>query len=70
MLPEPITVSKGDRKVGMSKQRAVFKTLVAKTLRGDSRSTTTLLNTMIRAFGFADPTDGVEQPLDANEQRA
>jgi Family of unknown function (DUF5681) len=68
VLQERITVSEGDRKVRMSKQRAVFKTLVAKTLRGDSRSTTTLLNTMIRAFGFADATDDVEQPLDANEQ--
>jgi hypothetical protein len=68
VLQERITVTEGDRKVRMSKQRAVFKTLVAKTLKGDSRSATTLLNTMFRALGFADTGDEVEQPLDANEQ--
>ena len=68
VLQERITVTEGDRKVRMSKQRAVFKTLVAKTLKGDSRSATTLLNTMFRALGFEDPAVDVEQPLDANEQ--
>ena len=68
VLQERITVTEGDRKVRMSKQRAVFKTLVAKTLKGDSRSATTLLNTMFRALGFADKADDVEEPLDANEQ--
>ena len=68
VLQERITVTEGDRKVRMSKQRAVFKTLVAKTLKGDSRSATTLLNTMFRALGFADTPADVEQLLDANEQ--
>jgi hypothetical protein len=68
VLQERITVTEGDRKVRMSKQRAVFKTLVAKTLKGDSRSATTLLNTMFRALGFADTADDVEEPLSANEQ--
>ena len=68
VLQERIMVSEGDRKVRMSKQRAVVKTLVAKTLKGDSRSLTTLLNTIFRALGFADTAVDVEQPLDANEQ--
>jgi hypothetical protein len=68
VLQERITVSEGDRKVRMSKQRAVVKTLIAKTLKGDSRSATTLLNTIFRALGFADTAVDVEQPLDANEQ--
>jgi hypothetical protein len=68
VLQERITVSEGDRKVRMSKQRAVVKTLIAKTLKGDSRSATTLLNTIVRALGFADTAVDVEQPLDANEQ--
>ncbi len=68
VLQERITVTEGDRKVRMSKQRAVVKTLVAKTLKGDSRAATTLLNTMFRALGFADTDGDVEQPLDANEQ--
>ncbi len=68
VLQERITVSEGDRKVRMSKQRAVVKTLVAKTLKGDSRSLTTLLNTIFRALGFADTAVDVEQPLDPDEQ--
>jgi hypothetical protein len=68
VLQERITVTEGDRKVRMPKQRALVKTLVAKSLKGDSRSITTLLNTMSRAFGFADTSEDIEQPLDANEQ--
>jgi Family of unknown function (DUF5681) len=68
VLQERITVTEGDRKVRMPKQRALVKTLVAKSLKGDSRSITTLLNTMSRALGFADADEDVEQPLDANEQ--
>ncbi len=68
VLQERITVTEGGRKVRMSKQRAIVMTLVAKTLKGDPRITTTLVNTMSRAFGFADPAADVEQPLDANEQ--
>ena len=68
VLQERITVTEGDRKVRMSKQRAIVMTLVAKTLKGDSRSANTLLNTMFRALGFADAAENVEQPLDANEQ--
>jgi hypothetical protein len=68
VLQERITVIEGDRKFRMSKQRAIVKSLVAKTLKGDSRSATTLLNTMFRALGFADTAIDVEQPLDANEQ--
>ena len=68
VLQERITVTEGDRKVRMSKQRAIVMTLVAKTLKGDSRFTTTLLNTMFRALGFADPAADVEQPLDTKDQ--
>jgi hypothetical protein len=68
VLQERITVTEGGRKRRMSKQRAIVITLVAKTLKGDSRTTTTLLNTMFRALGFADAGEDVELPLDANEQ--
>lgn len=68
VLQERITVTEGDRKVRMPKQRALVKTLVAKSLKGDSHSITTLLNTMSRALGFANTADDIEQPLDANEQ--
>src|SRR5258708_30214042 len=68
VLKERITVTEGDRKVRMSKQRAIVMTLIAKTLKGDSRITATLLNTMSRVLALADPAADVEQPLDANEQ--
>ena len=68
VLQERITVTEGDRKVRMSKQRAIVMTLVAKTLKGDSRITTTLLNTMFRALGFADTGENAEPQLDAKEQ--
>jgi hypothetical protein len=68
VLQERITVTEGDRKVRMSKQRAIVKTLVAKTLKGDARSATTLLTTIFRVLDFADMAADVEQPLDANEQ--
>ena len=68
VLQERITVIEGDRKVTMPKQRAFCKTLVAKSLKGDSRSITTLINTMSRVLGFADTSDKIEQPLDANEK--
>ena len=68
VLQERITVTEGDRKVRMSKQRAIVMTLVAKTLKGDSRITTTLLNTMFRALGFADTGNDAERQLDADEQ--
>jgi hypothetical protein len=68
VLQERITVTEGDRKVRMSKQRAIVKTLVARTLKGDSRSATTLLTTIFRVLDFADMASDLEQPLDANEQ--
>jgi hypothetical protein len=68
VLQERITVTEGGRKVRMPTQRALVKTLIGKSLRGDPRSITTLLNTIFRAFGFADASEDVEQPLDANEQ--
>ena len=68
VLQERITVTEGDSKVRMSKQRALVKTVVAKSLKGDSRSITTLLNLMFRALGFENTAGEVEQPLDANEQ--
>jgi len=43
-------------------------TLFAKSLKGDSRATSTLLNMMLRALPFADTTDTTGQLLDANEE--
>lgn len=58
----------GNHKMRISKQRALVMALYAKSLKGDSRSVTTLLNLMLRVPGFANAVDDVEQPLNANEQ--
>jgi Family of unknown function (DUF5681) len=68
VLQERITVTEGDRKVTISKQCALFKTLMARALKGDARSFTTLINIMSRAHGFEETEVVVEQPLDATEQ--
>jgi hypothetical protein len=52
----------------MSKQSALFRTLVARSLKGDARSFTTLINIMSRAYGFEETEVVVEPPLDAAEQ--
>jgi hypothetical protein len=68
VLQERITVPMGDRKVRISKQRALVMALYAKSLKGDSRSATILLNLMLRVPGFADAADKIDEPLDENEQ--
>jgi len=68
VLQERIMVTEGDRKVRMSKQRALVMALYAKSLKGDSRSATILLNLILRVPGFADAVDEIEQPLDENER--
>lgn len=54
------TKIEGDRTVKMSKQRAVVKTLVAKTLKGDSRATSILSNMIFRALPFAEAADDIQ----------
>jgi hypothetical protein len=68
VLQERITVPMGDRKVRISKQRALVMALYAKSVKGDSRSITILVNLMLRVPGFADAVDKIEQPLDEDEQ--
>src|SRR5258705_11508155 len=47
-LAESIVVREGERAKPVSKQRAVVKTLVARTLQGDARAATLLLSMMTR----------------------
>jgi uncharacterized protein DUF5681 len=49
-LQERIPIREGGRSVKISKQRAIVKTLVTNTLRGDTRSGNMLLNLMLRVF--------------------
>jgi Family of unknown function (DUF5681) len=67
-LQEQILVREGASAMKISKQRAVVKTLVAKTLKGDARAATTLTNMMYRVLDLGDETVTAEEPLDANER--
>jgi hypothetical protein len=66
-LQEQILVREGANATKISKQRAVVKTLVAKTLKGDARAATTLTNMMYRVLDLGDETVLAEEPLDADE---
>ncbi len=62
-LSEKINVREGDRSQKVSKQRAVVKTLVAHTLKGDARSGTLLISMMMRLLetgeGAPEEDDGL-----------
>jgi hypothetical protein len=56
-LQERIVIREGQRAVRVSKQRAIIKSLVLRTVKGDARAATTLINLMHRVLDFeVDPT--------------
>jgi hypothetical protein len=65
-LQETITVREGSRTVKISKSRAIVKSLMAKTLRGDTRATAILLN-LIHRFDSNDQQALADGPLDSDE---
>jgi Family of unknown function (DUF5681) len=67
-LQEQILVREGARSMKISKQRAIVKTLIAKTLKGDARAATTLTSMMYRVLDLGDETVAAEEPLDADEK--
>jgi hypothetical protein len=62
-LGEPITVREDGRHCRVSKQRALIKSLMAKSLQGDVRAAAALLSLYARVITEA-PKD---QPIDGNE---
>jgi hypothetical protein len=67
-LQETILVREGTRATKITKQRAIVKTLIAKTLKGDGRAATTLTNMMFRVLDLTSPTAVLEEPLDSDER--
>ncbi len=57
-LQESVMVREGERSTKISKQRAIVKTLVNKTLKGDTAAARTLLGTMNKLFDQRDDVDG------------
>ncbi len=67
-MRERVVVREGERPRKISKQRAVIKTLVARTLKGDARAANTLMNTLFRIFDPEGETATPGQPLNAEER--
>jgi len=66
-LQELITIREGARASQISKQRAIVKTLVAKTLKGDARAASTLTSMIYRVLGPDNEAADQEAPLTADE---
>jgi hypothetical protein len=66
-LQTEIKVREGPRAIKISKQRAIVKTLIAKTLTGDARAVTTLTNLMCRVLDLRDETANSEDLLSPDE---
>lgn len=67
-LSEKIVAREGDRTVRISKQRAVVKSLIAKTVKGDSRAGATLLSLMLRVLDPASAVAETSAPLTSEER--
>jgi len=66
-LQESVMVREGERATRISKQRAVVKTLVNRTLKGDSSASRTLLGTINKLFDQKDDMDDTDTPLGADD---
>jgi Family of unknown function (DUF5681) len=67
-LSERIVAREGERTVKISKQRAVIKTLLARTVKGDARAGATLLNLIFRVLDPAGDVAETAAPLSAEER--
>ena len=62
-LGERILVREGDRARHVSKQRAMVKTLMASTLKGNTRAASLLFSMMTRLLGIDDAAADLAEPL-------
>ena len=66
-LQESVLVREGERATRISKQRAIVKTLVSKTLKGDSSASRILLGTMNKILDQQDDTEDTAEPLGVDD---
>lgn len=66
-LGERILVREGERERRVSKQRAMVKALMNKTLKSDARAASLLLSMMMRLVDTGEAADEIEAPLAADE---
>jgi len=66
-LGEKILVREGEQSRRVSKQRAVVKTIVARTLKGDARAATLVTSMMMRLLETGEGAPEVAEPLHDDE---
>lgn len=66
-LQESVLVREGERAMRISKQRAIVKSLVARTLKGDPRAATTLTNMMYRVVDLHEDVLAADEPLGSDD---
>lgn len=67
-MNEKVVIREGERSRKIPKQRAVIKTLVARTLKGDTRAANTLMNVLFRVVDPAYEATPAGPSLNAEEQ--
>lgn len=67
-MNEKVVIREGERSRKIPKQRAVVKTLVARTLKGDTRAANTLMNVLFRVVDPAYEATTVGPSLNAEER--
>lgn len=66
-LGERILVREGDQARHVSKQRAMVKALMARSLKGDTRAASLLLSMMMRLLDTGEAASDVTEPLPADD---
>jgi|HubBroStandDraft_5_1064220.scaffolds.fasta_scaffold297778_1 hypothetical protein len=68
ILQKRISVREGDRKFRVSGQEGVLMSLMAKSLKGDTKAINTLINLAVRIFGLEGPLPNAAERLTPQEQ--
>ena len=68
ILQKRISVREGDRKFRVSGQEGVLMSLMAKSLKGDTKAINTLINLAVRIFGLEGPLPDAAERLTPQEQ--
>jgi len=68
ILQKRISVREGDRKFRVSGQEGVLMSLMAKSLKGDTKAINTLINLAVRIFGLEGPLPNAAERLTPQEE--
>lgn len=69
ILQKRISVREGDRKFKVSGQEGMLMSLMAKSLKGDTKAINTLVNLAVRAFGLEGPYPDAGEKFSPQEQQ-